>query len=60
MVTYTEAVHSTSITNNCFVYVPALSKLAAVWQLEKKLIKLEFLVKNLRKRQKRLISSIAG
>ncbi|TFW38759.1 hypothetical protein E4195_05190 [Pseudomonas putida] len=59
-VPYTEAVRSTYITHNCFVYVPALSKLAAVRQLEKKRIKLEILVGNLRKRQKQLVSSIAG
>jgi hypothetical protein len=39
---------------------PFDKKLAAPEQLEKNLIKLEILVKNLRKRQKRLASSIAG
>ncbi|SPO53467.1 protein of unknown function [Pseudomonas sp. JV551A1] len=54
------------LTNEAIALITALSmapvgkKLAAPEQLEKNPIKLEILVKNLRKRQKRLASSIAG
>jgi hypothetical protein len=54
------------LINEAIALITALSmaligkKLAAPEQLEKNPIKLEILVKNLRKRQKRLASSIAG
>ncbi|AYG47450.1 hypothetical protein DV532_05065 [Pseudomonas sp. Leaf58] len=59
-VTYNTPAPSSYSTHNYFVYAPLPKKLAANRQLEKHLIKLEILVKNLRMRQKRLASSIAG